>query len=285
MSSTSQCDLSRRTVLAAAAAGATAAAAQASSTLARAQVPSHAVHVLVHAAWHGGWCWKKVAPLLRERGHEVHTPTLTGLGDRAHLINPEIGLETHIQDVVNILEYEDLNRVILVGHSSSGAVITGVAERVPERLAHIVYLDAFVPADGQSLMDLIPPERRQDMEQRVLAEGLGWLLPSLAPAPWDQFLREAWRIADDADRRWMLARLGPAPFRIFKDPVRRSNLTASKLVRTFIRCLQWPNPVFDHTADIARRTAGWRCRELAASHEPFVTHPQELANLLLEAAA
>jgi len=284
MSSTSHCDLSRRSVLAAAAAGATAAAAQISSTLARAQGPGHAVYVLVHAAWHGGWCWKKVAPLLRERGHEIHTPTLTGLGERAHLINPEIGLQTHIQDVVNVLEYEDMNRVILVGHSSSGAVVTGVAERVPERLAHIVYLDAFVPDDGQSLMDLILPDRWQGMEQRVQAEGQGWLLPSLAPVPWDQFLREAWKITEDADQRWMLARLGPTPFRIFKDPVRRSNLTASKLPRTFIRCLQWPNLVFDRYADIARRTAGWRCRELAASHEPFVTHPQELANLL-EAAA
>jgi pimeloyl-ACP methyl ester carboxylesterase len=280
MSSASHCDLSRRSVLAAATA-----AAQVSSPLARAQVPGHAVHVLVHAAWHGGWCWKKVAPLLRERGHEVHTPTLTGLGDRAHLVNPEIGLETHIQDVVNILEYEDLNRVILVGHSSSGAVITGVAERVPERLAHVVYLDAFVPDDGQSLMDLIPPDRRQGMEQRVQAEGQGWLLPSLAPVPWDQFLRDAWRISEEADRRWMLPRLGPTPFKIFKDPVRRSNLAASKLPCTFIRCLQWPNPVFDRTADMAKRTAGWRYRELAASHEPFVTHPQELASLLLEAAA
>lgn len=284
MSSTSQCDLSRRRVLTAAA-GATAAAAQVWSTLAPAQVAGHAVYVLVHAAWHGGWCWKKVVPLLRERGHEVHTPTLTGLGDRAHLINPEIGLETHIQDIVNVLEYEDLDRVILVGHSSSGAVVTGVAERVPERFAHIVYLDAFVPDNGQSLMDLIPPDRRQGMEQRVQAEGQGWLLPSLAPVPWDQFLRDVWRIAEEADRRWMLTRLGPTPFRIFNDPVRLSNLAARKLPRTFIRCLQWPNPMFDRYADTARRTVGWRCRELAASHEPFITHPQELANLLLEAAA
>ena len=195
MSSTSHCDVSRRSVLAAASAvGATAAAALVSNMSAHAQEPGHAAYVLVHAAWHGGWCWKKVAPLLRARGHEVHTPTLTGLGDRAHLINQEIGLETHIQDVVNVLEYEDLNRVILVGHSSSGAVVTGVAERAQERLAHVVYLDAFVPDDGQSLMDLIPPDRRQGMEQRVQAEGKGWLLPSLAPVPWDQFLREAWRI-------------------------------------------------------------------------------------------
>jgi pimeloyl-ACP methyl ester carboxylesterase len=285
MNSTWQSDVSRRSILAAAAAGATVAAANVSDSAAQTPASGNAPYVLVHPAWHGGWCWKKVAPLLRARGHDVHTPTLTGLGERSHLATADIGLETHIQDIMHVLKYEDLGRVILVGHSSSGAVITGVADRVPEQLAHIVYLDAFMPDDGQALMDLIPPDRRQGMEQRVQAEGNGWLLPSLAPVPWDQFLREAWRITDEADRRWMLARLDPTPFKIFKDPVRSSNPTAGKLPRTFIRCLQWPNPMFDRYADIARRTAGWHHYELAASHEPFVTHPQELTGLLLKAAA
>jgi pimeloyl-ACP methyl ester carboxylesterase len=285
MDSTSHPDVSRRSILAAAAAGATAAVVNISGTEAQAQTANKTTYVLVHPAWHGGWCWKKVTPLLRARGHDVYTPTLTGLGERSHLAHPEIGLETHIQDVVNVLKYEDLGQAILVGHSSSGAVITGVADRVPEQLAHLVYLDAFVPADGQTMMDIIPPERRKGMEQRVQAEGKGWLLPSLAPAPWDQFLREAWRITDEADRQWMLARLTPTPFKVFKDPVRRSNPAAEKLPRTFIRCLQWPNPMFDRYADTARETTGWRYRELPTSHEPFVTHPQDLTKLLLEAAA
>jgi pimeloyl-ACP methyl ester carboxylesterase len=285
MGVTLDADMSRRSILAAAAAGATVAAMKIPGSKAKAQTSNNAIYVLVHPAWHGGWCWKKMTPLLQARGHDVYTPTLTGLGERSHLAHPEIGLETHILDVVNVLKYEDLRRVILVGHSSGGAVITGVADRVPEQLAHLVYLDAFVPADGQAMMDIIPPERRQGMEQRVQAEGKGWLLPSLAPAPWDQFLREAWRITDDADRGWMLARLTATPFKVFTDPVRRSNPAAEKLARTFIRCLQWPNPMFDRYAETARRTTGWRYRELPTSHEPFVTHPEELANLLAEAAA
>src|SRR5437660_801825 len=109
-----------------------------------------ATFVLVHGAWHGGWCWRKLMPLLRSAGHAVWTPTLTGLGERAHLGNPDVGLSTHVQDVVNVLEYEDLSNVVLVGHSYGGMVITGVAHQMPGRLAHLVYLDAFVPKDGQS---------------------------------------------------------------------------------------------------------------------------------------
>jgi pimeloyl-ACP methyl ester carboxylesterase len=244
----------------------------------------NAPFVLVHGAWHGGWCWRKVAPLLRERGHAVHALTLTGLGERAHLATPEIGLDTHVRDVVRTIEYEDLARVILVGHSSGGAVVTGVAGNVPERLAHVVYLDAFVPENGQSLLDLIGPERSRAMEQRATAEGAGWLVPSMAPVPWDEFLRDAWRITSEADRQWMLPRLAPMPFKAFKDPARRET-AAEALPRTYIRCRQWPNPVFDRHAETAQRTAGWRYRELDASHEPFVTHPQELARLLREAAA
>lgn len=285
LSTTPDSGFSRRGVLAAAATGATVAAAKLSSAGAQAQTSNNATYVLVHAAWHGGWCWKKVTPLLRARGHHVYTPTLTGLGERSHLAHPDIGFETHIQDVVNVLQYEDLSRVILVGHSSSGAVITGVAQRAAEQLAHLVYLDAFVPDDGQALLDLIPADRRQGMEQRVQAEGKGWLLPSLAPGPWDPFLREAWQITGEADRQWMLARLRPMPFKVFKDPVRRSNPAAEKLPRTFIRCLRWPHPMFDRYADNARRTSGWRYRELPTSHEPFVTHPQDLANALLTTTA
>src|SRR5438128_128006 len=103
-----------------------------------------ATFVLVHGAWHGGWCWKRVTPLLRAAGHEVYATTLTGLGERVHLASPNVGLALHVQDVVGVLEYEDLRDVILVGHSYGGIVISGVADRVPERLRHLVYLDALV---------------------------------------------------------------------------------------------------------------------------------------------
>jgi pimeloyl-ACP methyl ester carboxylesterase len=278
--------LSRRDTLGAATVGATLAAATISGAPgARAQATHKATFVLVHPAWHGGWCWKKVKPLLQAKGHDVHTPTLTGLGERSHLAHPGVGLETHIEDVLNVLKYEDLSRIILVGHSSSGVVITGVADRAPEQLAHLVYLDAFVPENGQSMMDMIPPNRLQGIEARVQSEGKGWLLTSLAPAPWDQFVRDAWGVTDEADRRWMVARLGPTPFKHFKDQVRRTNADAEKLPRTYIRCLQWQNPTYDRYAEAARKGGVWRYRELATSHEPFITMPRELADLFLEIAA
>jgi pimeloyl-ACP methyl ester carboxylesterase len=168
--------------------------------------------VLVHPAWFGGWCWKKITPLLRTHGYDVRTPTLTGLGDRAHLARPEIGLNIHIEDIVNLLKYEDLSSVVLVGNSSGGMVITGVADQVPEQIAHIVYVDAFVPQDGQTMLDLIPPDRRPPMEALVQNEGQGWLVPRFAPPPWEKIVPEVWRITDEADLRWVLPRLRPTPF-------------------------------------------------------------------------
>lgn len=136
-----------------------------------------ATFMLVHGAFHGGWCWKKVLPLLRAVGHEVFTPTLTGLGERAHLLTPTTNLQTHVQDVTAALEYEDLSGVVLVGHSYGGMVITAVAERVPERLRHLVYLDALVPGDGQTLFDLITPEGRARHHDMARTSGEGWRIP------------------------------------------------------------------------------------------------------------
>jgi pimeloyl-ACP methyl ester carboxylesterase len=239
------------------------------------------IFVLVHPAWFGGWCWRKVSPILRERGHDVFTPTLSGLGERAHLASRDVGLEVHIKDIANVLEYEDLRQVILVGNSSGGMVITGVGDRMPERIAHVVYLDAFVPEDGQSMLDIIPPERRPLMEALVQQEGDGWLLPRFAPPPWEKFVPEAWHITDEADLRWVLPRLRPTPFGHFKEAFRRTNVAAEKLPRTYVRCQGWPNASFDRYAEIARHTAGWRHRELGTSHLPYITHPLELANLLM----
>jgi pimeloyl-ACP methyl ester carboxylesterase len=275
--------LSRRGALQASAAGAAVAAAAVSgSSPAPAQAPSGLSYVLVPPAWHGGWCWKKVKPLLQAKGHDVLTPTLTGLGERSHLAHPEISLDTHVQDIVNVLKYEDVSGVILVGHSSSGAVITGVADRAPELIAHLVYVDAFVPEDGQSLWDIIPPERRSAMEALVKTEGNGWLLPRFAPPPWEKFVPEIWRVTDEADLRWMLARLGPTPFGHFTQAVRRRNPTAERLPRTYIRCTRYQHAGFDRYAEQARRSAGWRYRELSSHHHPAITNPRELADLLLE---
>ena len=242
-----------------------------------------ATFVLVHPAWFGGWCWKKVATILRARGNEVFAPTLTGLGERAHLANREVGLGTHIEDVANVLKFEDIRDAILVGNSSGGMVITGVADRMPERIAHVVYLDAFVPEDGQSLFDIVPSERRQPMHELVQKEGDGWLVPRFAPPQWEKFVPEAWHITDQSDLRWVLPRLTATPLGHFTEPVRRINTAAERLPRTYIRCTVFPNPIFDRYAEIAQSGAGWQHRELATSHLPFITNPLELANVLMEA--
>jgi pimeloyl-ACP methyl ester carboxylesterase len=243
-----------------------------------------ATFVLVHPAWLGGWCWRKLVPLLRAHGHEVHTPTLTGLGERAHLAHPGIDLQVHIEDVVNMLSCEDLHGVVLLGNSSGGMVITGVAEQAPARIGQLVYLDAFVPEDGQCLLDLVPPDRRAAMEAQVETEGGGWLLPRFAAAPWDQFVAHAWQVTDRADLAWMLARLRPTPFGQFTAAVRGGNPAAARLPRTYIRT-GWPHPGFDRYAQAAGQTTGWRLRRLDGSHLPYITSPGELATVLLELVA
>ena len=130
------------------------------------------VFVLVHGAWHGGWCWQRVTPLLRAAGHEVYAPTLTGLGERAHLADHKIDLVSHVADIAGLLEMEDLEQVVLVGHSYAGMVITGVADRAAARLKRLVYVDAFLPAHGQCVLDFWPAEGRAGLERRCAATGL-----------------------------------------------------------------------------------------------------------------
>ena len=242
-----------------------------------------ATFVLVHPAWFGGWCWKKVVPLLRAEGHQVHTPTLTGLGERAHLASPEVGLSTHIADVVNVLSYEDLDGVLLVGNSSGGNVITGVADRVPERIAQLVYLDAFVPSDGQGIVDMLPPDRRQAVEALVQAEGDGWLWPRFSPAPWEEIARTSWEIVDEADLAWVLPRRARRPSGTSRS--RHRCETTPQCRRACTSGRGRPQPAYDRFAEHARSSPGWRLLELDASHIPYVTSPVPLAGTLLGLAA
>src|SRR5215213_5393487 len=171
-----------------------------------------ATFVIVHGAWGGAWSWNKyVVPLLRQAGHTVHPVTLTGLGDRTHLSSPEVTLDTHIRDVVNVLFYEDLSDVILVGHSYGGMVATGVADRASERIRKVVYLDAFVPKDGQCLNDLTrrPPEAAPGAPTGGPPPAEGWLVPPMPPS----------RDASPDDLAWVNARRGPHPAKTMSDPV------------------------------------------------------------------
>ena len=181
-----------------------------------------ATFVLVHGAWHGGWCWKRVTPLLRAAGHEVYAPTLTGLGERAHLLSRDVNLDTHIHDVVNLLDCEELTDVVLVGHSYAGIVIAGVATQRPGRVAHLVYLDAFVVRDGQSLEDLHTPEAVAGRQARVLAEGEGWRLPPPATVALRRHRRGRWGLARVPDRPAALRDVHPARAPGRHGPARRN---------------------------------------------------------------
>jgi pimeloyl-ACP methyl ester carboxylesterase len=237
-----------------------------------------ATFVLVHGACAGGWSWKKLAPLLREAGHEVSTPTLTGLGDRAHLDRVDIDLDTYIQDVARLLHFEDLHEVLLVGWSFGGMVITGVAEQVPERLARLVYLDATVPADGQSLADAEPDGAAWVAQLRAAGAAAG--LPGYWPVP-VAYIQEL--VTDSVDQAWMLARLTPQPLAPFVQPVRLHNAAAARLPRTYIRCTEGVAPAELEAAYLARaRTQpGWDYRELPSNHAaPFVAPRLTAARLL-----
>ena len=139
-----------------------------------------ATFVLVHGAWHGSWCWKRVRKALHaQQGHDVFTPSLTGVGERSHLISPQVNLDTHIDDIVNLIRWEELSDVVLCGHSYGGAVISGVADRVPDRVGAMVYLDAFVLEDGQSLHDTLPPAQKNLQLELTQQHGEGWKVPPI----------------------------------------------------------------------------------------------------------
>jgi pimeloyl-ACP methyl ester carboxylesterase len=217
----------------------------------------------------------------------VYAPTLTGLAERTHLASPDVGLTIHVQDVASVVEFDDLRDVILVGTSSGGTVVTGVAGRISDRIASLVYLDAFVPSDGESTVDLMPPDRREELEKFVEAEGEGWLLPRFAPLPWRVILRgDVWRVTDERDVEWMLPRLRPTPFRHFTEPVRLESDRVEGIERTYIRCsARPPRAQFDNAAARVRGIPGWRYLEIDTPHIPYVTHSQVVTDALAQIAA
>jgi pimeloyl-ACP methyl ester carboxylesterase len=227
-------------------------------------------YVLVHGAWHGGWCWAKVARLLRDAAQEVYTPTLTGLGERAHLARPEVDLETHIQDVVAVLESEELRQVTLVGHSYAGMVITGVAARAASRIGHLVYLDAFVPEAGKAVLDYVG-ERAALMRETVAAQGEGWKLPSFPP--------ERFGVSSQRDTEWLNKHLVPQPFRTFEQPLPAAG--GERLKRTYIYCGKPAMGTFDQFAERLRDDRKWTFHELKTGHDAMVTAPGELAKILM----
>ncbi len=170
--------------------------------------------VLVHGAWHGSWCWKRVRKALQSAGHDVFTPTLTGVADRSHLASPKVDLETHVADVANLIRWEELDDIVLCGHSYAGCVITGVADRLPERLRALVYLDAFIIENGQSLHDTLPPRARAAQVEGANKDGDGWRVP---PIPAEFFK------VNVADRAWVDAQCTPQSLATFAQPLSLRN--------------------------------------------------------------
>jgi pimeloyl-ACP methyl ester carboxylesterase len=237
--------------------------------------------VLVHGAWQTASTWDLVTPLLREAGHVVTIPLLSGLENDSRVLSAEINLSTHIQDVVGALTRDDLSDVILVGHSYGGMVITGVADRIPDRLDRLVYVDAFVPADGESALDLLPPPVAQMFRQSARSSEAGWLLPA------GESQLDLWGLKPGAPRDFVRARLSDFSIRCFEEHVTLKMDAGSRLGRTYIACVAEGYParaVFQPFADRARRD-GWAYHELPTGHDCHVEMPDAFVSKLLGMAA
>lgn len=232
--------------------------------------------VLVHGSWHGAWCWKRVLPLLRGAGVDTHAVTLTGVGERAHLLSPAVGIDTHIRDVIGLIEAEELHRVVLVGHSYAGNLITCVADRLervrPGLLRHLVYLDAGIPEPGSSWSTPHAPETvaKRAAEAQASSGGL-----SFPPPDASVFGLEG------ADRDWVNRRQTPQPYRLYHETLQFDPALVWRIPHSFIDCTNPPLATIDAARRRVRTEPGWKVHELATGHDPMVSAPRELTQLLL----
>jgi pimeloyl-ACP methyl ester carboxylesterase len=227
--------------------------------------------VLVHGAWHGGWCWSKVAAILRARGHTVLTPTQTGLGERSHLLSKSIDLDVFVSDIANVLKFEDLNDVILVGHSFGGNAISGVADRMRDRIRQLVYLDAVMLENGQSVFSQLPSEV-VEARTKAAQESSGGL--SIPPPP-----AGAFGISDATQIAWVQSRLTPHPFNTYASPLRLANKVGNGIPTIYVVCT---DPIYK-ALEASRnwiKAAGWKTVEIATGHDAMVSAPERLADLL-----
>ncbi len=231
-------------------------------------------YVLVHGAWHGAWCWKRVRAALEKQGHQVFTPTLTGVADRSHLASPHINLDTHIADVANLIRWEELSNVVLCGHSYGGCVISGAADRIADRIGALVYLDAFLLENGQSLHDTLPPEMRDAQLDAARQSQDDWKVP---PIPAEVFC------VNEKDRDWVNRQCTPQPLATFRQPLHLTGEIDRIDNVTFILADRWgpsPFPFFYEQA----KTKGWKTRTLPCGHDAMLDLPDELVNELLALA-
>ena len=233
-----------------------------------------ATFVLVHGAWHGSWCWKRVRKALQARGHDVFTPTLTGVAERSHLLSPHINLDTHIEDVVNLIRWEELSQVVLCGHSYGGCVISGVADRIPECIGAMVYLDAFVLENGQSLHDTLPPSLRDLQLEAAARGGEGWKVP---PIPAEVFN------LNTNDRDWVDRQCTMQPLATLQQSIKLNGGADAIKPVTFILATafdQSPFPPFFERA----KAKGWNTLTISCGHDVMLDRPEELTRHLLQVA-
>ena len=230
--------------------------------------------VFVHGAWHGGWCWRDVAAVLRTAGHQVFTPTMTGLGERAHLLNAQVGLSTFIDDIAAVILSEELDNVVLVGHSFGGHVINGVADRMPQLLRQLIYLDGLVVQHGQSALSIMPPAVQAERNRTMDAEGLRMTIPSP-----DQF-----GLSEPAQLAWVMRQLTPHPLKGYTEPLQLQHPLGNGLPKTYIAVTDPWYPPLAELRQWVRSQPDWDWRELAACHNAMVSAPLALASLLMELA-
>jgi pimeloyl-ACP methyl ester carboxylesterase len=229
--------------------------------------------VLVHGTWHGGWCWRRVVDALERKGHKVYAESLTGLGDRSHLLTKDVNLTTHVNDVVNLVKWDDLNDVVLVGHSSAGFVITQAAEQIGPSVASIVYLDAFIPQPGDNLISLANPGPRKALEDAVAR---GDLVAKPVPAA-------AFKV-NEKDRPWIDAKCTPHPLAAVAEKVTAAGAHEKIARKTYIRATGFDSPVFDQTLAKLKTMPGWTTYEVSSGHDVMVDMPERLVEILLEVA-
>ena len=234
-----------------------------------------ATFVLVHGSWHGGWCWRLVAPILRAKGHEVYTPTLTGLGASSHLIQFDVNLSTHIRDISNLLFYEDLSKVNLVGHSYAGMVITGVVGVSPERLSRLIYLDAIVPDPGESEFDYMSQEERSGNSGGRLGDSRDITIGVTRARPPGSVSYLG--ISDPKLGRWVSERLTNHPIATYEERLPQERNSSISIPRVYIHCTPKFTPYMTKA-----KSAGWTVKVLAAGHDAMLTAPQSLAKMLIE---
>jgi pimeloyl-ACP methyl ester carboxylesterase len=242
-------------------------------------------YVLVPGAWLGGWCWRPVAGRLRDAGHDVYPVTLTGLGERSHLAGPRVDLDTHVTDVVKLLEFEDLREVVLVGHSYAGIVVTGVADRAPERIGLLAYLDAGPVPDGVAFLDTQEPGARAFAERMVAEQGDGWRLPVPSFEELEKVNGASLEGLGEPERALMRGRAVPQPFATYTQPLRRGNPAWEALPKALIGT-SIPLPqvreliAAGHPWFAGMDGPQWRLLELPTGHWSMFSRPEDLADLL-----